>query len=672
MIRTPSLHLQNGEMLFPAGRVQGRRRYQARFVRAGRVLQAGRQESPIVIAPEALQEAAEAGLFENKAVFVDHAAWFESPSLQRLVGVTLNSAYDPVELAVEGEIQLYDTPSAHLAAQLLDELLSDPAKAPDVGLSLVFFPAWEETGPDDLLITGIRHVESVDLVFEPAADGRVLQALSVNSSIFDERFPFVKNRKSSLRERKNSMETQTIPTPEIEPDTGPAAVAEASQWIHALADSARQAVIASSGLPRLAQERLSRQPFDSVEALQAAVEDERKYLAALQEDQVVQLGSPAPRSPQVSGMLTSLDRIQAALEALLNGVRPMGGIQPLTGIRELYHLLSGDYEMNGVFHPERIQFASVTSSTMASLVANALNKRVMAEFQEYPHWWEPVTIQQDFATLQAVKWITLGGVGELPTVAEGAAYTELSWDDAAESASFTKKGGYLGITLEAIDKDDLGRLQAAPRALAQAAWLTLSKAVSGVFTDNSGVGPTLSDSKALFHADHGNLGSSALSLSSYAAVRTAMRKQTELNSGERLGALTAPRFLLVPPDLEITALQILGSELDYSYALSNGTAAPPNPFADGNTFEARMNMARRRVIVVDLWTDTNNWAAVCDPRLYPTIGLGFRYGRTPEVFSVASPTAGLMFTNDTMPVKARFFFAVGPIDYRGLYKQNVA
>ena len=85
-----------------------------------------------------------------------------------------------------------------------------------------------------------------------------------------------------------------------------------------------------------------------------------------------------------------------------------------------------------------------------------------------------------------------------------------------------------------------------------------------------------------------------------------------------------------------------------------------------------MNFARSRVIVVDLWTDSNNWAAAANPRLYPTIGLAFRYGRAPEVFSVASPTAGLMFTNDTMPVKVRFFFATGPMDYRGLYKANVA
>ena len=62
---------------------------------------------------------------------------------------------------------------------------------------------------------------------------------------------------------------------------------------------------------------------------------------------------------------------------------------------------------------------------------------------------------------------------------------------------------------------------------------------------------------------------------------------------------------------------------------------------------------------MDYWTDTNDWAAVADPSLYPTIGIGYRYGRTPEIFSVASENTGLMFTNDVMPVKVRWFYAVG-------------
>jgi hypothetical protein len=57
--------------------------------------------------------------------------------------------------------------------------------------------------------------------------------------------------------------------------------------------------------------------------------------------------------------------------------------------------------------------------------------------------------------------------------------------------------------------------------------------------------------------------------------------------------------------------------------------------------------------------------------MWPTIGIGYRYGRNPEVYSVASPTTGLMFSNDTLPIKVRYIFAAGPMDFRGLYKANV-
>jgi hypothetical protein len=346
-------------------------------------------------------------------------------------------------------------------------------------------------------------------------------------------------------------------------------------------------------------------------------------------------------------------------------------VRPLSGIRELYTLLSGDYELTGIYQADRVYLANVTSSTMAALVANVLNKRVMIAFQEYPRWWEPIVTIENFTSLQQIRWITLGGVGELPTVNEGAAYTELTWDDISQRNSFVKKGGYLGLTLEAIDKDDTRRVQSAPRALAQAAWLTLSKSISDIFTTASGTGPTIyyddSNTRVLFHVSNSNLGTSALTAASWESTRQAMRDQTEHNSSEPLGALTAPRYLLVPNELEFTALQILATEHIPGSANYN-----VNPEAVGDTREARLRTARERVIVMDLWTDANNWAAVADPRLYPSIGLGFRFGQTPEIFSVADPRAGLMFSNDVMPVKVRFFYATGPVDWRGLYKHNVS
>ena len=453
--------------------------------------------------------------------------------------------------------------------------------------------------------------------------------------------------------------------------TAPEAPAAAGvDWAGYLREQGRDAALAASGLPAAARAAVVASLGDdySPADVDAAITAQRAVVAEVQQ---VVTGINPTDGGRVGGMRDSLDRFGLAFDALLSGGRPADGVRPLSGIREAYVLLSGDYDMRGMFMPDNVGLANVNSTTMAGMVANALNKRVVNLFQEYPRWWERIVTRENFNTLQQVKWITLGGVGELPTVSEGAAYTEMTWDDQTETASWVKKGGYLGLTLEAIDKDDTRRLQQAPRALAQSAWLSLSKAVSNIFTTASGTGPTMSDGTVLFHSNHANVGSTALSLTSWTSTRLAMRKQTEANSSERLGAITAPKYVVVPPDLETTALQILASEQHYTYALSNGPAAPANVFTEGDGAMARLQFARERVIVVDLWTDTDNWAAVADPMLYPSIGLGYRFGETPEIFSVADASSGLMFSNDVMPVKVRYFFAVGPTDWRGMYKHNV-
>ncbi len=656
-----------------------RKEFACRFVKAGRVRAVGDMTADIEIMPGALAHAWADGLFENRAVFVDHAGAFEYPSLRNLVGVTLGAQYREMDGAVDGVVRLYDTPEAQSLGELVEQWLTDRQAgeaAPDIGLSLVLYPLWETAlSPQESVrrIAGIRHIESVDFVFEPATEARVMQALSgclvTGCSDFKDRVSICTNARLCVGAHRLSDQIRKenhIMSDDLLNQEAPASQPGGVDWQSAYSRMMAGAMLAQSGLPQASRERLAAREFAAPEEVSAAIETEQAYLAKLAEERVVQIGSQPPRSPHISLGRSGLEQVQLALEALISGVRPPDGILPLTGIRELYHVLSGDYELTGTFKGDRVYLANVTSATMSNLVANALNKVVAAEFQQYPRWWEPFVSQQDFAALQQVKWITLGGVGELPTVAEGAAYTELTWDDKYEATDFTKKGGYLGLTIEAIDKDDTGRLRAAPRALAQAAWLTLSKAVLNIFTANSGVGPTLSDGTALFHNNRNNLGNTALSWSSYVAARSAMRKQTELNSGERLGALTTPRFLLVPPDLEITALQIIGSEGE-----PGGSENDINPLSAGDTHDARLAAARSRIIVVDLWPDTNDWAAVADPRLYPSIGIGFRYGRVPEVFSVASPTAGLMFTNDTMPIKVRYFFAVGAMDYRGLYKSNI-
>ncbi|MFC1996977.1 hypothetical protein ACFLXI_05140 [Chloroflexota bacterium] len=652
----------------------GRREYEIRMIKAGRVRAAGNRESNVEIPFEPLQSALTAGMFNDLAVFVDHAGWFDYPATQKLAATTFES-WEEGSNAIHGKIRLYDTPFASALGDMFDNILADGESGPDVGFSLVFYPVWapRDNYEDPLILKEIKHIESVDFVFEPGADGRLIAQLSSH---------LVKELETMPQEINNPIEETASEGQPIE-DRPPEAVnsdaAAGEDWQNAMRNTATVTILAASGLPQHSQDRLASMNFETPAALQAAIAAEREYIASLNADSVVDLGGTPPRSSRIVVGLSGYDELEQAANALLLGVDPPEDVRPLSGIREMYTLLSGDYEMVGVFQGDRVMFANVTSSTMAAICANALNKAVVNQMAQLPKWWEPAVTKVNFNTLHDARWVTLGGVGELPTVAEGESYDEMTWDDQVETDSFVKKGGYLGITLEAIDKDDTMKIQAAPRMLARSAWMTLGKSIAAIFTTASGAGPTMSDTGALFNATavttpggHANLLTTALALAEFKVVRLAMMKQPELNSDERLGALVAPKFLWVPVDLEDTAITALASEEQYDYALSNGVSGKINPHADGDGRTARLLKARERVITVPFWTDATDWAAQADPLLYPSIGLGFRFGETPEIFSVADPKAGLMFSNDVMPVKVRYFYATGPIDWRGLHKSNVA
>jgi len=673
--------------------VPTRREYDCIFIRAGRVRRTDGTDSNWLIPSDPLRAAVH--LFDGLACYCDHPelfgfGWHQAPRTDRLIGVTSDPAWDEDLDAVTGTITLYDENPNALGAiigDLWDQILADQSAGkavPQAGLSATL---WHTTNLDEesglTATTEITKADSVDFVYSPGAGGYIRSALEAIHSTYASLpgAPPVNCTAAPQHPTGGFSMPPRVQNPEAPAEVQPAPIAgaapqeqiastrfdELEAHIATISNQIQSLIAAVSTEPDVSQ-----QPEHPVQlaAFQARL-DQIEALAAEQlADKTIE-GMGQPTGSQAWHMRSSLDQVQLALDAMLDGVRPPDNIRPLSGIRELYHLLSGDFEFTGLFNAERVYLANVTSSTMANVTADALNKRVMNEFQKYPQWWLPIMSPQNFNSLQDIEWITLGGVGELPTVTAGAAYTEMTWDDIQQKSSFVKKGGYLGLTIEAIDKDDTRHLQSAPRALAQAAWLTLSKAISAIFTVSSGTGPSVyyddSNTRVLFHTSNANLGTAALSWSAWVATRTAMRKQTEHNSDERLGALTAPRFLLVPSDLEMTGVQILAS------AGEPGTADNDvNPEAQGSMRDERLRIARSRVIVVDLWTDTNNWAAVADPQLYPTLGLGFRWGNTPEIFAVASPTAGLMFSNDVMPIKVRFFFATGPIDYRGLYKHNVS
>jgi len=432
-----------------------------------------------------------------------------------------------------------------------------------------------------------------------------------------------------------------------------------------------QYALTASNLPEVVQARLKRQFSDRVfqlATLTAEIEAARSEVASLMAGSLVQ--GPA----RITGLNTSTDQLTAAVDDLLGAPRNLGQetVKParLSGIKELYMLTTGDYQLHGGYYPEFARLAITTD--FSGLVKNALNKVVANQWEALGRagydWWKSVVKVEHFESVNDITGILAGTVGALSTVAEQGEYTEMPIGDSPETASFVKYGNYIPLTLELIDRDETRKLKQYPIELANAALRNISKQVAAVFTNNSNVGAALADGGALFNSTavtssggHANLLTTALAAASWELVAAAMYNQPmhiKLATGYYgTGPKMAidPRFCLVPRAMRKTAIDLFLNQWDvtatiHAENLLKGTVVP---------------------LVVPEWTDANDWAAVADPNLCPGIIVGERFGIMPEIFIANRETDPAVFMNDEHRLKVRHFLAVLVQDFRPLHKSNV-
>jgi hypothetical protein len=654
-----------------------RRSYDAIFIRAGYVKKADGSDSNWLIPAETLHQ--DLQLFDGVACYLDHPemfgfGWRGEPQVKNLFGVTSDVRYDVTLNAITGKITLYDqdphSPGAFVG-QLLDQILADQQAGrpiPTVGLSAVFFHEAEideETGAK--VTTRFKKVESVDLVYSAGAGGYVRNALAA--------MPTIERSPSPM---EDPQETRNPTTPDGLAESAGTAEALENQVagldaaVRQLQDQIQTLTADLDGSPPVD----AGQSAATLEDLHAQVQHLTRLVAG-QQNPIQGMGhAPADGATGARYHLsTPMDQIQAAWDWIF-GVR--GASTPPPELRRtdyLYRLLSGDLNWTGVFD-QREALANANATTLAGMVVNAMNKVIVPLYDRLMvyRWYEPiVTVQPTDGSLHDMAWLQFGGIGDLPVVADGAAYTELSVDDSKETSAFYKYGGYVGITEKVIRNSDVAKIQAIPRALTVAAVQTRSAKIAAIFTDNSGQGPTLSqDSNYLFKSNnaHSNYATTAFSWTAWKAARVECAKHAELASSKRTGFF--PKFGLFPVDLYDEALQVFG------YGQGPG-GQPGTADNDVNPYGvSRPGDPRPVPIAVPDWTDTNDWAYVVDPLIAPVIQMAYADNPSgnghppPQLYTVTSKLAGLMFTNDVLPIKVRDYFAYGVATYRGIGKRVVS
>lgn len=646
------------------------------------LIRAGISASNVLYSDQMLREAAP--LFEGARIYAksddQHLKGTGGRDIRQLVGWVENPRF--VEAAgadtgrIEASIRLPGL--AETTRALLVEAIA-AGQTDLVGLSID--AAGKATtrmveGKRTKVAASITSVDSVDLIVEPGAGGRLIRLVEAapDTTTTDEEAD-MKLREKMLRyvEAKNpagyaALDPATVSDDELEtayreacaidakPTPSTAVIGDVEERIRMIeARAVARTAINGSNLPTPAKERLlsdfeRRERF--VEAdVATAITGEREYLARFTESGRVQVGGfpnieLADRSVAIAGMFDAF--FDPAHKEHRN----------VQSFRECYVEVTGDRRVTGRLENcdmsrmreslgARFREAAMDSGTFALALGDSITRRMLADYRtpsQYDVWalLANVVRVDDFRTQERTRW---GGFGDLPAVAEGADYLDGGVpDDEMATYKAAKNGRLSRITMEMIRNDDVGMVRQIPVKLSRAAKRTLSKFVLDMIRTN----PVIYDGKALFHVDHGNLGTAALDAASWAAARLAVMAQTEAGSNERLGI--PPKNLWVPAGLEETAFDLFkqrGLNNDQSFIQ---TQAPT-------------------VIPVWYWTDANDWAASADKQDIPSVEVGFLDGnQEPEIFVQDSPTMGSLFANDTLTYKIRHIYGGAVTDYRGMYK----
>ncbi|HDH09825.1 MAG TPA: peptidase [Chloroflexi bacterium] len=358
------------------------------------------------------------------------------------------------------------------------------------------------------------------------------------------------------------------------------------------------------------------------------IEDERdKFSRAAQDALLLRVGArveqPAPGAEDLRG----LTLLELAKECLRRANIPLVGDRMAIVQRAFTH----------------------TSSDFPIILQNVVNKQLVDAYTEVPTTYQLWTRKASASDFKAMWRVWFSSAPKLIEVPEGGEYKQITFSEAGESYAIGTYGAMFSITRQAIINDDLDAFQRIPRLFGSAARRTVNETVYAILKDN----PTMADGKALFHADHNNLGTAgAIGEDTLNEALRLMMEQKDASGEAVLGI--APRFLIVPPALKTTALKWLKST---ALPADNKSSKVFNPFQD---------LAE---LVVDAClgaagggSDTA-WYMAADPNVIDTIEVAFLDGNeTPQLETERG------FEVDGMRFKVRLDFGAKAIDWRGLFK----
>jgi len=630
-----------------------------------RLIEAGISKNNRYYAPEVLEQSV--SKFDNVKCFTDHVINTNGlpRSVKDLVGWFENPVWNHETKSIESTfVALSESPIVGILKEAFDK------NKPDLlGLSICAIATAKPKlveGKKVYAIESIDEVLSVDVVTEPAAGGKLLKLYeSAMIPVLEEEIEMDEEVKEVevKEEIPPKVNIPDVEVPSIAPVVEPEAVkAEAKPKTEEV--DAIKAQLERLNFELMLERKLRDQPKAIAELVRVRFADRVATEADVDSEikKLVEFGAKImeeKREPVVKVSFDEADKKIAALEGLLSG-KAVDGVKPFRSLHESY------CKFNNLdpWSVSRDKLATMILNDIASTkftgeITEAVSwgdafgttmHRILMKDYEMPYlneWQELVSDVVSLQDMRAHNVVRIGYYSTLPSVS--GTYTEpASPDDEAVTLTPAKYGRLESYTWEDALNDDINALRKIPERLSVSAKWTIYKAVFDVLDTNATCDY---DSTALIASAHANKSSSTLTTAAVAAAFSAMLSQSAPSaSGFALG--TTPKYLVVPPALRATAMQIR----DGSF------------YVDGSTYVPNPVKEQFEVLVVPYWTThTTYWYMAADKNVAPMLVIGFLNGnQAPEIVTEV-PNTGSNFTADKVYFKVRLVFAVDVLDHRGFY-----
>jgi hypothetical protein len=308
---------------------------------------------------------------------------------------------------------------------------------------------------------------------------------------------------------------------------------------------------------------------------------------------------------------------------------------------------------------------ALSTSDFPSIFGDVLDRELMAQYEQLPPLWRQFARSTTVRDFRPKKWVDLiGGRGILEPVPELDPYPMRKAQDGVYTLKVGKFGARFAISWEDVINDDLGALADLPNRLAQSAIDTEDYTATTLLSDGTGPNDAFFNATAWGKNADGSGGSSNLltgnPVLSMTALSNALTAITSRRDTDGRPIVTSGFVLVVPPALEVLALQIINTS-----TVELGTLSDPQRQTVNNWLRGKVEVVVNPWLpVVDLSGNVNTtWYLLPKPTApRPGLVLGFLRGHEAPDLRIKADGGARVGGSQVGPTEGSF--EIDDIQYR--------